>query len=175
MQARRKALPCETDDGLPSWTVHSAAATKEKFGAQNAVGAVSFPGASLSAYKLVCGLLQLALRQGLNLQTNTPASHILPALDLEGSRVRKWIVHTHRGQVVADNVILATNAYTSYLYPPLRHIIVPTRGQIAAQRPGAAFARSCMASRSYAFYRTDGTEDYMICRPPGSSGEGDVI
>ena len=37
-----------------------------------AQGAVSFPAFALSPYKFVCGLLEICLEKGMNLQTNTP-------------------------------------------------------------------------------------------------------
>lgn len=176
VRARHQALPWETDEGLPSWNVHQAAETREKFKAPDALGAISYPGATLSAYKLVRGLLHLALRRGMNLQTNTPVLEILPApSDLADARERRWVIQTTRGQVLAENVVLATNAYTSHLYPPLQLTILPTRGQVAVQRPGTAFSHSCIPSRSYAFYHADGTQGYMLCRPPGSSGEWAVV
>lgn len=135
-----------------------------------AVGAVSFPAYAFSPYKLVCGLLEILLKKGINLQTNTPVVEVYRMNSGQGTA--KWIVHTlERGQVLADKVILATNAYTAALYPPLAHFIIPTRSQIAAVRPGsnivgnAALKRTCGMSAG----------DYMQSRAEGSSGAGDII
>jgi glycine/D-amino acid oxidase-like deaminating enzyme len=38
-----------------------------------------------------------------------------------------WHVRTERGEVIADCVILATNAYTTALWPGLRESVVPVR------------------------------------------------
>ncbi|TVY18065.1 putative oxidoreductase OrdL [Lachnellula arida] len=104
-----------------------------------AVGAVGFPAYALSPYKFVCGLLEILLKKGINLQTNTPVVEVNQMNSGQGTA--KWIVHTlERGQVLADKVILATNAYTAALYPPLADFIIPTRSQIAAVRPGSNIA-----------------------------------
>lgn len=43
-----------------------------------------------------------------------------------------WNLHTGRGTVTADHVVLATNGYTDDLWPQLRRTIVPLFGAIAA-------------------------------------------
>jgi len=64
--------------------------------------------------------------QAFNLQTNTPVTN-LQRLD-DGS----WIVHTPRGMVATKTVLLATNAYTSYLLPKMSDLIVPARLEMSA-------------------------------------------
>ncbi|TVY45798.1 putative oxidoreductase [Lachnellula occidentalis] len=134
-----------------------------------AVGAVSFPAHVLNPYRFVCALLEMSLEKGMNLQTNTPVVEV--AKQHSG---KKWIVSTERGDVEADRVILATNAYTSALYPPVADFIIPTRGQIAAIRPGSNIAGNPALKRTCEM--SDGTSgDYFQSRQKPFTGAGDLI
>jgi glycine/D-amino acid oxidase-like deaminating enzyme len=73
-----------------------------------ALGAISFPAYALNPYKFVCGLLEILLKKGLNLQTNTPVVEVSSTSTKVGKKT--WVVHTDRGEVLAEKVILATNA-----------------------------------------------------------------
>lgn len=95
----------------------------------NMLGAVvQEDAAKLWPYKLVAHVLEGLLDRGacsFNLQTNTPATRL--------QRMKNsWLVHTPRGTVVAKDVLLTTNAYTSHLLPDFQNLIVPNRGQVAA-------------------------------------------
>jgi glycine/D-amino acid oxidase-like deaminating enzyme len=85
-------------------------------------------------YKLVTWVLEALFTnqppEVFNLQTTTPVTHLQ---QIEESS--KWVVHTPRGQVVANEVLLATNAYTSHLLPELSNLVIPVRGQVAALEP----------------------------------------
>ncbi|EQL02963.1 FAD dependent oxidoreductase [Ophiocordyceps sinensis CO18] len=80
-------------------------------------------------YKLVAWLLERLIGENdaaaFNLQTNTPVEH----LERRGSR---WSVHTRRGRMLAQDVMLATNGYTSRLLPKMTELILPVRGQVCA-------------------------------------------
>lgn len=141
---------------------------EKNFWTKGAVGAVSYRAGSLNAYKLVIGILKLALEKGLNLQTETPA---LKLRKHHEGKVR-WIVQTPRGDIHAEKVLLATNGYTAYLYPRLQGVIVPWRGHMTAQRPGNQISQ-VFRSGTYSFIHEEGYE-YMICRPPGSKFAGDI-
>ena len=93
--------------------VWSARETREELLIPEGVGAISFPAYALSPYKFVCALLEMSLKKGLNLQTNTPVLEVSQHQTRDGEK--KWIVHTNRGDIVAEKVILATNAYTGAL------------------------------------------------------------
>ena len=182
-ETRRKVLSEYSPDKVPDRTIWSAEDAREKFKCPSTLGAITFAAWTMSPYKLTCGILSLALRMGLNLQTNTPALSIVKTQpEFPSSQAPTWSVQTARGSVVTPNVILATNAYTSHLYPALAKAITPTRAQICAQRPGSALDPSdaFLARRSYSFVfpigqgRTCGL-DYMVTRAPGLTGEGDVI
>ncbi|PON28266.1 hypothetical protein TGAM01_v202760 [Trichoderma gamsii] len=90
--------------------------------------------AKLWPYKLVAWILEALFTKQppevFNLQTTTPVTHLQQTEDSS-----KWVVHTPRGQVVANEVLLATNAYTSHLLPEMSKLVVPVRGQVAALEP----------------------------------------
>ncbi|KAL8756008.1 MAG: hypothetical protein Q9199_003242 [Rusavskia elegans] len=153
------------EDAAAQYKFHDASETAEKFLIEGAVGSVSYEAGSISAYKFVLGILELALMKGLNLQTETPA--------LEISRSSRWTVKTPRGSIEAERVIMATNGYTAYLYPPVKGIIVPLRGTVAAQRPGSRMPKEGLKT-TYSFIYGNGYE-YMIFRPPGSTYAGDLV
>lgn len=133
------------------------------------VGAISYAAGSISGYKLGVGVLKLALRGGLNLQTNTPATSLASIPGGSG----KWEVRTPRGNIVADKVVLATNGYTAGLWKQFQGSIVPLRGQVTAQRPGSEMPAEGLPG-TYSFIYENGYE-YMIPRPAGSKHAGDIV
>ena len=139
---------------------------EKKFLTPGAVGAVSYEAGSLSAYKFVVGVLNLALDLGLNLQTNTPATSLTKMKD-------GWDVNTARGTVHAKRIILATNGYTASVYPSLQGSIVPLRGHVSVHRPGSGIPTTGL-STTYSFIYADGY-DYMTSRPNGSDFAGDIV
>jgi glycine/D-amino acid oxidase-like deaminating enzyme len=119
-------------------------------------------------YKLVTWVLEALFTneptEVFNLQTTTPVTHLQQT---EGSN--KWIVHTPRGQVLANDVLLATNAYTSHLLPKLSNLVVPVRGQVAALEPpdgGVALEHShvwlSQKSDNYLVQRNDELEMIVV-------------
>ncbi|KAL8873546.1 MAG: hypothetical protein Q9174_001008 [Haloplaca sp. 1 TL-2023] len=156
-------------DPAAQYKFYDGEETMERYLTEGAVGSVSYGAGSISAYRFVMGILELALGMGLNLQTHTPALEINPS----GSDCEGLTVTTSRGSIRADRVIMATNGYTAYLYPPLRGIIVPLRGTVAAQRPGSRLPQTGLKT-TYSFIYANGYE-YMISRPAGSSFAGDLI
>jgi len=148
------------------WSTNEA---ERKFLAAGALGAVSYEAGSLSAYKFVIGVLELALVKGLNLQTETPVLRITKA----STGQAHWVVDTPRGRVESEKVILATNGYTAHLYPAFQSIIVPLRGHMTAQVPGTAMPKDGLPT-TYSFIYGNGYE-YMIPRPRGSRFAGDIM
>lgn len=157
---------------LTKHRIWSAKETREELLVPDGVGAVSFPAYKLSPYKLVCELLDTCLTRGLNLQTNTPVLEVSPAAGRDDDS--KWLVCTHRGVISAKKVILATNAYTSFLYAPLSEFIIPTRAQIAALRPGSNISGNPVLQRTVCFF-SEVSGDYMQARSEDTSGAGDII
>lgn len=157
------------EDPAARYSFWDAEETRKKFLAEGSYGAVSYKAGSLWPYKFVIGILGLAVKQGLNLQTKTPASKIMkPENGQKG-----WIVQTMRGDVQAKKVLLATNGYTARLCPALQGIIVPLRGHMTAQRPGSGLPKDGLKT-TYSFIYDDGY-DYMVSRPPGTKFAGDVM
>lgn len=87
---------------------------------------LSFKSASLWPYKLVTWTLESLIKTaGLNLQTKTAVQELQHTDN-------GWNIRTDRGALVARHVVLATNAYTSYLLQEFSDLIVPVRGQVSA-------------------------------------------
>ena len=158
-----------SDDPAARYIFWNTEQTESKFLAQGALGAVSYAAGSLSAYKFVVEMLGLALRKGLNLQTETPALKVEKRSDGQ----KGWVVDTLRGTILADKVFLATNGYTAHLYPPLLGVIVPLRGHMTAQRPGSGMPSEGLRN-TYSFIYGDGYE-YMVPRPQATEFAGDIM
>ena len=158
-------------EGAAKYTFWSKEEARERFyvNGEECCGAVSYRAGSLSAYKFVCGLLALCLpSMNFEFYTNTPAVSLSPTKGKDG-----WVVETLRGNICAQNVVLATNAYTASLLPAFQGHIVPMRGQITAHRPGSAMPASGLPT-TYSFIYANGYE-YMIPRPQGSKYAGDIV
>lgn len=173
LEERKRVLSGKVAESvLTKHRIWSKEETRNELLIPEGVGAVSFPAFKLSPYKFVCGLLELCIARGLNLQTNTP---VLEVSQLSTRRGEKWWqVHTDRGSISAKNVILATNAYTPFLYPPLSNFIIPTRGQVAAIRPGSNISGNPALQRTMGL-NSAVADDYMQARSEGTTGAGDLI
>ena len=160
------------DDPIAQYTIWNAREIAEKFLCEGAIGAITYEAGSLSAYKLVVGILKLALQKGLNLQCNTPVTAFKKTASA-GSEKVKWLVQTARGTVLADCLIMATNGHTAHLYPQLQGVIVPLRGHVSAHRPGRSMPKDGLQT-TYSFVYKIGYE-YMISRPSNLEGAGDLV
>jgi glycine/D-amino acid oxidase-like deaminating enzyme len=76
-------------------------------------------------FKLVTGELERALERGVELYTRTPVKRV------QSLRPDRHLVETERGTIRAKKVIVATNAFTSQIFPELADI-KPFRSQLAA-------------------------------------------
>ncbi|KAI9749839.1 MAG: hypothetical protein M4579_006716 [Chaenotheca gracillima] len=169
--AQMRASPLGSDEsGICAYTFYDAEQARTKFLTPAARGAVVYEAGSISAYAFVIGVLRKAMEMGLEIHEETPALGIRPLVSAEGIG---WLVETPRGKIGTESLILATNGYTPHLYPELRGFIVPMRGQVTAQRPGAGLPQSGL-EMTYSFIYADGY-DYMISRPAGSRFEGDIV
>jgi len=123
--------------------------------------------ASLSPYKLIISMWKGMLDEfasRVNLQTETPVTNITRAVAAakDGGGKGGWIVHTHRGNVHTDQVILATNGYTSHLLPEFEACIVPTQAQMSALIPPRESPYSkTLIPMSYGFEGV-GTQDRVM-------------
>ncbi|KAF2252043.1 DAO-domain-containing protein [Trematosphaeria pertusa] len=128
---------------------------------EDCIGATLTAGAgSLWPYKLVTFILERLVKEGkLNLQTQTPVTEISSAFSTHS-------VHTPRGTIKANTVILATNGYTSALLPHFADLIVPARGEMSALFPPQG---STILPDSYGMVAALGqpanNDDYLIQRP----------
>lgn len=127
--------------------------------------------ARLWPYKFVSHMLEKLLTLDklpgtFNLQTHTPVTG-LEACSSEGG----WSVRTARGDVVAKRVVVATNAYTSFLLDEYGDLIVPVRGQMSALLPPAQLAEANRLQDSYGFLGP-AQDDYLVQRERGPRGGG---
>ncbi|KAH4035776.1 hypothetical protein HBI09_091600 [Parastagonospora nodorum] len=127
------------------------------------VGATLTAGAaSLWPYKLVTFILEKLVKEGkINLQTKTPVEEIKTSGD-----GKTHTLVTPRGTISSQNVILATNGYTSALLPHFADLIVPVRGEMSALYPPA---NSTIIPDSYgmvgALNQPETNDDYLVQRP----------
>jgi glycine/D-amino acid oxidase-like deaminating enzyme len=127
------------------------------------VGATLTAGAaSLWPYKLVTFILEKLVKEGkINLQTKTPVEEIKTSED-----GKTHTLVTPRGTISSQNVILATNGYTSALLPHFADLIVPVRGEMSALYPPA---NSTIIPDSYgmvgALNQPETNDDYLVQRP----------
>jgi glycine/D-amino acid oxidase-like deaminating enzyme len=107
----------------------------------------------------------------MELLTSTPVVKL--TRNAENGSSGGWIAQTTGGIIRAQQVVLATNAYTAFLRDEFRGSIIPLRGQITAQRPGLHMPEAGL-THTYSFVYNGGY-DYMITRPPGSRHAGDLL
>lgn len=143
-----------------SITFASTDSTLEKTAkVRNAQGGFSFSAGHLWPYKLIAGLIRIAVSRGLNLQTKTMVTEIGKTRTPEGL----WPVKTDRGVIYARKIVLATNAFTSALAPEYSKAIVPCKGlctQIQTA-PGAPYQK---LPETYAIRHGPGAFIYQISR-----------
>lgn len=124
--------------------------------------AISYQAGAIWPYRLVACVLDSLLRtypSEFSLETHTPVESISTAKN----STQPFIVHTSRGDILANHVIHATNSHTSSLVPGLRGKIFPVRGTMSAQRPGKNFPQ-LDGSRSWCLINKRGYE-YVTQRP----------
>jgi len=141
------------------YTVHSGEEAQKRFRVSNTcVGAITYIAAQFWPYKLVAGLIEILLKNGLNLQTETPVTRVS-----RNSKGNAWVVHTPRGDIVARTVVHATNGYAQYLLPSFT-TITPTRGCMQAQLPPKSLSEPPLG-HLYQFFYDNGKLDYLIQQP----------
>jgi len=113
-------------------------------------------GGHLNPLKYVRGLAAAAICAGSRIHTRSPATAI--AVDGNG-----WRVDTPHGAVIADKVVIATDAYADQLLPKLRCSIVPVRFFQQATEPLSPKVRSQVLPTGYAL--SDSHADMRFARP----------
>ncbi|KAK5652011.1 hypothetical protein OQA88_10914 [Cercophora sp. LCS_1] len=153
--------------------VWEAAAARDEFEVPKALGAVTYPAATHSTYKLITGLWQKLLERyptTLHIETLTPAIQI-NVLDKSEPTEGCLQVLTPRGTIEATAVAHCTNSHTGHLVPGLRGKIFPVREQMTEQH----FELSPKDSlRSTAFLWMKGF-DYFIHRPETRERPGAIL
>ncbi|KAF3396421.1 Gamma-glutamylputrescine oxidoreductase [Penicillium rolfsii] len=130
---------------------------------RDAKGGFKFSAGHLWPYKLITGLIRIAVTRGLNLQTNTMVTEIGETCTPDG----RWPVTTDRGIIYARKIILATNAFTSALVPEYSRAIVPCKGLCThiEAAPGAPYQE---LPETYVIRPEPGAFIYQISRKDGS-------
>jgi len=147
-------------DGIVEW-IADIEQVKNLTRCPSAHAAAIFPAGSLWPYKLVLALLQICVsKHSLNLQTTTP---VIAVKSSDG----KWTIETDRGNVTAQKVVYATNAFTSTLLPEFKDKITPFREQCSAIVPTKPYSGSGALTHTYSLRwgPPRGDFDYMIQRP----------
>jgi glycine/D-amino acid oxidase-like deaminating enzyme len=138
--------------------IHSGHEAHQKFRvSKDCVGAITYPAGQIWPYKLVTQIVDILVKNGVNLLTETPVTKV----SRDGE---KWSVETPRGNILASNVVHATNGYIHYLLPSFTKVIKPTRGHMTAQIPPKSLS-SPPLDRTYSFIYEDGKFDYFIQQP----------
>lgn len=98
-------------------------------------------------FKYVCGLLHAALKAGVELYTHVRACHVV------SESADRHVVTTDQGMIVARVVIVATNAFTSELFPELSSI-KPHQSQVQVTElaPDRARGRVITCENGPAFF-----------------------
>jgi glycine/D-amino acid oxidase-like deaminating enzyme len=78
-------------------------------------------GGNINPFAYARGLAHAAAKAGAVLHTRTPVRSI-------ERHDGRWAIDAGGGRLTADNVVIATNAYTGDLWPGLRESIIPMRG-----------------------------------------------
>ncbi len=173
LQARKEVLEGNFEtEVLIKHRVWSAKETREELLIPAGVGAISFPAYALSPYKFVCAILEICIKKGANLQTKTPVVEVSQHSTRDSKN--RWVVHTERGDITTEKVILATNAYAAAIYPPADEFIIPIRAQVAAVRPGSNISNNPALKRTIGLNSAI-SGDYMQSRAEGFFGAGDMI
>ena len=148
-------LAAQHGQRIEIWSRHKI---RKEFGIDTSYLARFSPGdGTYHPFKYACGLLQCALRGGAELFTN------VRVVDVSSRAPDEHQVLTERGTILARKVIVATNAFTSQLFPELA-AIVPHQSQIQVteRAPDRARGRVVTCEDGPVFYN----------QPRNSASEG---
>ena len=135
---------------------------------KNAKACYAWQASTLQPWKLTAHVMRKNLENGANLQTYTVANSVSKATGAQ----RRWVVHTERGDVMCDNVIHATNAYSAALEPDLRGIITPKPHICTKVIPPRSASGSQAIRNSYGVLLPDGA---LFSINPRCSADGNVM
>ena len=132
-----------------------------------AVGAISILAALLWPYKWITSVLGSYIDHAkINVQTHTPVRSIIGNAEDSYATVR-----TDRGDIRANHIVHATNAWLSRLLPELRPFVSPVRGNVVSYAPtktGNSKSALGLSSKTSLWLRYGVKDcDYLIQREDG--------
>lgn len=114
-------------------------------GIADAKACYAWPASTLNPWKLTSHIMRCNLRQGVNLQTHTEVTEIIACPD----RSAPWMIRSARGDIETNQIVHATNAYSSALEPSLRGLITPSPHICNRITPPAQFSKLGQVEHSY--------------------------
>ncbi|KAM0811553.1 putative FAD dependent oxidoreductase [Seiridium cardinale] len=112
---------------------------------KDAKACYAWSASTLHPWKLAAHVMRDNLEKGVNLQTHTEVTRVVPSSQNTGS----WIIQTARGEIECSQVVHATNAYSSALEPSLRGLISPSPHICNRVVPPATFKGPDTLKNSY--------------------------
>ncbi len=135
--------------------------TERLSGTKGYLGALSDGrGGSLNPLGYARGIAKAAIKAGASLHGASPAT----AVDKEDKR---WRVSTPEGSVLADQVLVCTNAYTDDFWPGLKQSVVPVYSYQIATRPLSDNIRGSIMPEGHALSDTRRLLTYCRLDPYG--------
>ena len=109
---------------------------------------------------------------GLNVQMNTPVTRVSDPSD-DAEEQGETVLHTPRGNILAQKVVFATNAYTAGLVPSFTNVITPYKGMNSHHTPSASsgYPQTAFPHFNHTYNIHFGPSlgtDYLNPRPNGS-------
>lgn len=117
-------------------------------------------GGSLNPLGYARGIAKAAIKAGASLHGASPAT----AVDKEG---KSWRVSTPEGSVLAEQVLVCTNAYTDDFWPGLKQSVVPVYSYQIATRPLSDNLRASIMPEGHALSDTRRLLTYCRVDPYG--------
>ncbi|KAJ5182823.1 hypothetical protein N7492_000439 [Penicillium capsulatum] len=130
-------------------------------GVKGAKACASFTAGTMWPYKFIMHLVRKIVAAGVNLQTHTPVTSIVP------SPRGGFVVETPRGAMRAGKVIHASNAYVSGLLPEYKRNIIPCKG-ICCHIAIPEGVTPPLLNNSYIYRDEENTLSYLVPRADGS-------
>lgn len=113
--------------GVASFRLLDAQEAQERIGSPTVLGALKVSGALLNPYRLVLGLARVVREQQVPIFEHTPAETVEK---VDG----KWRVTTPKGTIIADQVVMATNALQGQ-FPELHPRQMPVWNYLMVTEP----------------------------------------
>ncbi|KAH8101475.1 FAD dependent oxidoreductase [Cristinia sonorae] len=150
-----------------SWEAVDGDVASKQFGLSSEIaGCVHGDGGAMHPYRFVTSLQSKLLERhsGFSIATHTPCTEIYPP----SSSSSLYTLITPSGRITTPHIVHATNAWSSHLLTPMREKIIPVRGTMTAQRPGASLSTHTLDGlRSYVFNSGGAGYDYLTQLPTG--------